>query len=110
VAETIEELACALADAIRADSSQPGREPSDVVVDAKEALIGAVFESGARPSYVRCVCRAGEETSVCTRRNLSTEFSFVDWAHADANEANGGRLVTCPTCKAVRQALREVFG
>ena len=59
-----------------------------------------------RPEYITCVgvdaARFTAVKSVCGRSCFVSEFVFMDWAHADGNEARGGRLVTCAACKAAR--------
>jgi len=54
-----------------------------------------------RPEWVTCVVVQGRKTE-CGRR-VCFEFTFVSWEHAEANEAAGGMLVTCPECKAARR-------
>lgn len=102
----IDEAACRLADAILKDDPSAA-ESSTEVTDARDALLSEIFDSGARPEYVKCVARNSDaKRSVCGRFLVVQEFSFLDWEHADGNEA-AGRLVTCPTCQAIRAALAE---
>lgn len=61
-----------------------------------------------RPEYIACVAAdpAGR-TSVCGRSGLLHEFTFTGWEHADGNEANEGRLLTCERCKLVRSQKKD---
>lgn len=62
-----------------------------------------------RPEWIKCV-QAGDGgrlgatcDTVCGRlRVFGGEFTFLNWDHADVNEARGGRLLTCEACKAAR--------
>ncbi len=58
-----------------------------------------------RPEYITCVATdAAARLACCGRKTLwPTEFTFVDWAHADGNEERGGRLLTCTACKMARE-------
>jgi|SRR6478736_6597670 len=57
-----------------------------------------------RAEYIKCVATdSAGRTSVCGRSGLLHEFTFVGWEHADENEANEGRLLTCERCKLVRR-------
>lgn len=61
--------------------------------------------SETRPEYVKCVSRNGSPSeSVCGRYAAGpmAVWMFVDWTHADRNESNGGRCLTCDDCKAAR--------
>lgn len=67
-----------------------------------------------RPSYLNCVaaeakyvCFYGIQDkivtkSVCGRSVGTAEWTFVDWEHADMNEAQEGLHVTCERCKLMR--------
>jgi hypothetical protein len=58
-----------------------------------------------RPDWVRCVLRDSRR-SYCGK-NLTGVWAFAGPEHADTNEAQGGRLVTCPACKAMMGGAME---
>lgn len=52
-----------------------------------------------REDWVRCVLRENRR-SYCGR-NLTGVWAFTGPEHANTNEVQEGRLVTCPACKAL---------
>lgn len=72
-----------------------------------------------RPDYIKCVagesklvnCGGRQERivtkSVCGRNVGTAEWTFIDWGHADLNEAQEGLKITCERCKFVRHLFTK---